>query len=71
MRALAAGPGAGRRAGAGNPAAPPLAAGCCWAGARAAGGGAGAVFPAAFYVVAFGLVTGGLAQIRIGKAVAP
>ncbi len=31
----------------------------------------GAVFPAALYVVAFGVVTGLLAQFRLGKAVAP
>ncbi|HSQ38250.1 MAG TPA: ABC transporter permease [Acidimicrobiia bacterium] len=40
-------------------------------GDLAAGGGAGAVFPAAFYLVLFGLVIGGLAQFRIGKVLAP
>jgi ABC-2 type transport system permease protein len=40
-------------------------------GDLAAGGGAGAVFPAALYVALFGLVTGGLAQLRIGKVLAP
>jgi hypothetical protein len=29
------------------------------------------VFPAALYVALFGLVTGGLAQFRIGKVLAP
>lgn len=36
-----------------------------------AGGGVGAVFPAALYIVLFGLITGGLAQLRIGKVLAP
>lgn len=40
-------------------------------GDLAAGGGVGAVFPAALYVALFGLVTGGLAQIRIGRVLAP
>ncbi len=40
-------------------------------GDLAAGGGVGAVFPAALYVALFGLVTGGLAQLRIGKVLAP
>jgi ABC-2 type transport system permease protein len=37
----------------------------------AAGGTAGAAFPAAFYILAFGVVTGGLAMLRIGRAVRP
>lgn len=37
----------------------------------AAGGGMGAAFPAAIYVALFGLVTGGLAQFRIGKVLSP
>ncbi|MBT8191980.1 MAG: ABC transporter permease [Acidimicrobiia bacterium] len=36
-------------------------------GDLAAGGGVGAVFPAALYVALFGIVTGGLAQLRIGR----
>jgi ABC-2 type transport system permease protein len=40
-------------------------------GDLAGGGGAGAVFPAALYVALFGLVTGGLAQLRIAKVLAP
>jgi ABC-2 type transport system permease protein len=40
-------------------------------GDLAAGGGISAVFPAALYVALFGVVTGGLAQLRIGKALAP
>lgn len=40
-------------------------------GDLAAGGGVGAVFPAALYIALFGLVTGGLAQFRIGKVLAP
>jgi len=37
----------------------------------AAGGSAGAAFPAAWYILAFGVVTGGVALTRIGKAVRP
>jgi ABC-2 type transport system permease protein len=40
-------------------------------GDLAAGGGAGAVFPAALYVALFGLVTGGLAMFRVGKVLTP
>ena len=40
-------------------------------GDLAAGGGVGTVFPAALYIALFGLVTGGLAQFRIGKVLAP
>lgn len=40
-------------------------------GDLAAGGGFGAVFPAALYIALFGLVTGGLAQLRIGKVLSP
>ncbi|MBM3696386.1 MAG: ABC transporter permease [Actinobacteria bacterium] len=40
-------------------------------GDLATGGGPGAVFPAAIYIALFGLVTGGLAQLRIGKVLAP
>ena len=40
-------------------------------GDLAAGGGVGAVFPAALYVALFGLITGGLAQFRIGRVLAP
>jgi ABC-2 type transport system permease protein len=40
-------------------------------GDLAGGGGVGAVFPAALYVALFGVVTGGLAQFRIGKVLAP
>ena len=40
-------------------------------GDLAAGGGIGAVFPAALYVALFGLVTGGLAQLRIGRVLEP
>ena len=40
-------------------------------GDLAAGGGAATVFPAALYVALFGLVTGGLAQFRIGKVLSP
>jgi len=40
-------------------------------GDLAAGGGVGAVFPAALYIAAFGVVTGGLAQLRIGKVLTP
>jgi len=40
-------------------------------GDLAAGGGVEAVFPAALYVALFGVVTGGLAQLRIGKVLAP
>lgn len=36
-----------------------------------AGGGVSAVFPAALYIALFGLITGGLAQFRIAKALAP
>jgi ABC-2 type transport system permease protein len=37
----------------------------------AAGGGPGDAFPAALYIAAFGLITGVLAQFRIGRAVRP
>jgi len=40
-------------------------------GDLAAGGGASAVFPAALYVALFGIVTGGLAQLRIGRVLQP
>jgi ABC-2 type transport system permease protein len=40
-------------------------------GDLAAGGGVGAVFPAALYVALFGIITGGLAQFRIGRVLAP
>ena len=40
-------------------------------GDLAAGGGVGSVFPAALYVALFGVITGGLAQFRIGKVLAP
>ncbi|MCU0281838.1 MAG: ABC transporter permease [Acidimicrobiia bacterium] len=40
-------------------------------GDLAAGGGAGAAFPAALYVALFGLVTGGLAMFRVGKVLTP
>jgi ABC-2 type transport system permease protein len=40
-------------------------------GDLAAGGGVGAVFPAALYVALFGIVTGGLAQLRIGRVLQP
>ncbi len=40
-------------------------------GDLAAGGGVGAAFPAALYVALFGIVTGGLAQLRIGRALQP
>ena len=40
-------------------------------GDLAAGGGVSAVFPAAFYVALFGIVTGGLAQLRIGRVLQP
>jgi ABC-2 type transport system permease protein len=40
-------------------------------GDLAASGGVGTVFPAALYIALFGLVTGGLAQFRIGKVLAP
>jgi len=40
-------------------------------GDLAAGGGVGAVFPAALYVALFGIVTGGLAQFRIGRVLEP
>jgi len=40
-------------------------------GDLAAGGGAATVFPAALYVSLFGLVTGSLAQFRIGKVLSP
>ncbi|MFH1329124.1 MAG: ABC transporter permease [Actinomycetota bacterium] len=40
-------------------------------GDLAAGGGVSAVFPAALYVALFGLVTGGLAQLRMAKVLAP
>lgn len=40
-------------------------------GDLAAGGGAATVFPAALYVALFGLVTGSLAQFRIGKVLSP
>ena len=40
-------------------------------GDLAAGGGVGAVFPAALYIALFGLVTGGLALFRVGKVLTP
>lgn len=40
-------------------------------GDLAAGGGVSSVFPAAFYVALFGIVTGGLAQLRIGRVLQP
>lgn len=40
-------------------------------GDLAAGGGVGSVFPAALYVALFGVVTGGLALLRVGRTVAP
>lgn len=40
-------------------------------GDLAAGGGVGSVFPAALYVALFGLITGGLAQLRIRKVLVP
>jgi ABC-2 type transport system permease protein len=40
-------------------------------GDLAAGGGAGSVFPAALYVALFGVVTGGLAQFRVGRVLRP
>lgn len=40
-------------------------------GDLAAGGGVGAVFPAALYVALFGIITGGLAQLRIGRVLQP
>ena len=40
-------------------------------GDLAAGGGVGAVFPAALYVALFGLITGTLAQFRIGRVLEP
>ena len=40
-------------------------------GDLAAGGSLGSVFPAALYVAVFGVITGGLAQLRIGKVLAP
>ena len=40
-------------------------------GDLAAGGSVTAVFPAAFYIALFGLITGGLAQFRIGRVLAP
>jgi ABC-2 type transport system permease protein len=40
-------------------------------GDLAGGGGVGAVFPAALYVALFGVVTGGLAALRVGKVLAP
>jgi ABC-2 type transport system permease protein len=40
-------------------------------GDLAAGGGVGSVFPAAWYVALFGVITGGLAQLRIGRVLAP
>jgi ABC-2 type transport system permease protein len=40
-------------------------------GDLAAGGGVGAVFPAALYVALFGLLTGTLAQFRIGRVLEP
>ena len=40
-------------------------------GDLAAGGGVGSAFPAALYVALFGIITGGLAQIRIGRVLQP
>lgn len=40
-------------------------------GDLAAGGGVAAVFPAALYVALFGLITGGLALLRVGKVLTP
>jgi ABC-2 type transport system permease protein len=40
-------------------------------GDLAAGGGVRAVFPAALYVALFGLITGGLAQLRVGRVLEP
>lgn len=40
-------------------------------GDLAASGGVSSVFPAALYVALFGIVTGGLAQLRIGRVLQP